>query len=232
MLSQASAKPPWRKILLLGLVIAAVLALVYLSPLREHLGKARELSESIRELGWIAPVVLCVSVAILVAVGFPRLAFCVIAGMALGFWSGLFWTQLGTLIGNYALFLIARRGGGDWVRRVLARRTSLANLVHNEGMMGVILARQLPLPGFVINLAFGLLAIRHRDFLIGTAIGQLPEAIPCTLIGAGALKASFAKSAGLIAVAVAFAVLVWVGLKWLVRAQRRREVSGSSNGSA
>ena len=64
-LIQASAKPPWRKILLLGLVIAAVLALVYLSPLREHLGKARELSESIRELGWIAPVVLCVSVAIL-----------------------------------------------------------------------------------------------------------------------------------------------------------------------
>lgn len=218
-LVEVEAKPPWRKILFLGAVMAVLLGVVYLSPLREHLARARELSETIRELGWIAPMVFCAGVAVLVAAGFPRLLFCVIAGMTLGFWSGLFWTQLGTLTGNYALFLLARRSGGDWVRRLLARRTRLANLIHDEGMLGVILARQLPVPGFLINLALGLVAMRHRDFLIGTAIGQLPEAIPCTLIGAGVLKASFARSAGLIGLAVAFAVLIWLGLKWTLRSR-------------
>ena len=68
-------------------------------------------------------------------------SLCVIAGMALGFWSGLFWTQLGTLFGNYILFLVARRSAGDWVRRVLSHRSKLAALIHNEGITGVILAR-------------------------------------------------------------------------------------------
>jgi uncharacterized membrane protein YdjX (TVP38/TMEM64 family) len=211
--------PPWRGIVLLALVVAALLAIVYLSPLREYLGKARELSENIRSLGLFGPAALVVGVAVLVALGFPRLAFCVIAGMAFGFWKGLLWTQLGTLAGNYVLFLVARRGGGAWVRAFVAKRRKLSDLIHREGLTGVILARQLPLPGLLVNLAFGLVAIRHRDFLIGTLIGQLPEAIPCTLIGAGALKASFGKSAAFLGLAVALALAVWIVLRWFLSRQ-------------
>ncbi|MGA2660423.1 MAG: hypothetical protein ABSH34_23230 [Verrucomicrobiota bacterium] len=84
-----------------------MLALVYLSPLRAWLGRLREISDQIRGLGVLAPLVVMVSIAVLVAVGFPRLVLCAIAGMALGFWSGLLWAQLGTLLGNYATFLVA-----------------------------------------------------------------------------------------------------------------------------
>ena len=38
-----------------------------------------------------------------------------------------------------------------------------------------------------------------------------------TLIGAGVVKASLAKSAGLVGLAVALAALVWVGLRWFAR---------------
>jgi uncharacterized membrane protein YdjX (TVP38/TMEM64 family) len=225
LLVQADAKPPWRRIAFLALLVGVLLAIVYASPLRDHLSKARELSEDIRQLGWMGPFVLTLSVAVLVAVGVPRLLFCVIAGMALGFWSGLLWTQLGTLTGNYVLFLVARKGGGDWVRRLLGSRPGLTALMHEEGLMGVILARQVPVPGFVVNLALGLVSVRQRDFLIGTAIGQLPQAIPCTLIGAGAMKGSFATSAGLIALAVALAVAVWLILKRVVRSQHPHPAS-------
>jgi uncharacterized membrane protein YdjX (TVP38/TMEM64 family) len=90
----------------------------------------------------------------------------------------------------------------------------------------VILARQLPVPGLFVNLGFGLFSIRHRDFLLGTAIGQLPEAIPCTLIGAGVLKGSFGKSAGLIGLAVAFAVIVWISVRWMLRSEAAHEKAG------
>ena len=101
------AKPPWRRITVLAAIVGVMLALVYLSPLRAWLGRLREISDQIRGLGVLAPLVVMVSIAVLVAVGFPRLVLCAIAGMALGFWSGLLWAQLGTLLGNYATFLVA-----------------------------------------------------------------------------------------------------------------------------
>ena len=146
--------------------------------------------------------------------------------MALGFWQGLFWAQLGTLIGNYILFVVARAVGGEWLRHVVRKRVPVSEKVFKKGMAGVILARQLPVPGVVVNLGFGLVSVRHRDFLLGTLIGQLPQAIPCTLIGAGALKSSFALSLGWFGVAVVLAVLLWAGLKkWLSRSRLQDQES-------
>src|SRR5947209_5617615 len=70
----AQAKPPWRRIALFGVLVAALLALVYLTPLKGYLMR-NELSQALRNLGWMGPVVLMLSVALLVALGFPRLLF-------------------------------------------------------------------------------------------------------------------------------------------------------------
>ncbi len=221
-LLEAEARPPWRRIAFLGALLAVLLVIVYVSPLREYLARVQEIKGAIRGFGLWGPVVLTTGIAVMVAFGFSRLVLCGLAGMAMGFWWGLVWAQIGSLIGNYALFLVARKGGGDWIRRYVARRERLASLIHKEGITGVILARQLPVPGMLVNLVLGLLSLRHRDFLIGTLLGQLPEAIPCTLIGAGASKASLTKSAGFIALGVVFAILVWAGLRWVMHRRRQK----------
>lgn len=215
--------PPWKRAILLCLIAAGLLAVVYFSPARDYLGRLQEISRDIRAFGLGAPVVLTFSIAVLVAVGFPRLLFCVIAGMALGFWWGLLWAQLGTLLGNLATYWFARRSGHAWAEHYLARRGKLHGLMVKEGIAGMILLRQLPVPGLVINLTCGLLAVRPRDYVIGTVIGQLPQAVPCTLIGAGLLQASSGRILGLIALAVGFAAATWIGLRWLLR----RETPGS-----
>lgn len=212
-------RPPWRRMLLFAVVVALLLAIVYFSPLKGYLGRWQEISKSLRGLGILAPLVLTLSIALLVAVGFPRLALCLIAGMTFGFWSGLLWAQLGTLLGNYAAFLVVRSGGREWAQHYLSRRGKLHSVVRQQGLSSVILARQLPLPGLLINLTCSFLPIRHREFLLGTMIGQLPQAIPFTLVGAGALENSFLKSAGLIGLAVAVGVLSWLALRTY---QRRR----------
>jgi uncharacterized membrane protein YdjX (TVP38/TMEM64 family) len=213
----SEAKVPWRKIFWLGLVAAVLMVIIYASPLHDYLRRAQELSTFVRGLGWLAPIVLTVSVAVLVAIGFPRLFFCVLSGMALGFWPGLLWAQLGTLLGNYAVFSAVRLGGGDWAERYLSSHVKLRELIQEDGISGVILARQLPLPGLFINMACGLFSVRTRDFLIGTIIGQLPEAVPCTLIGAGILEASFIKSLSVICLGVALAVGTWKAVRWALR---------------
>ena len=220
-LEDGDGKPPWRNIVALAIVVAALLALVYLSPLRAYLGRLQEISDYVRGLGWLAPVVLAAGVAILVGAGFPRLLLCGIAGMALGFWSGLLWAQVGSLLGNYFVFLLVRLGCQEWAQQYLAKRGKLHDLVRQKGISGVVLARQLPAPGILINLACGLLPIRQRDYLIGTLIGQLPLAIPCTLIGAGALQKSSEKSLWVVGVGVALAVLAWGGLRYAVRWLKR-----------
>jgi uncharacterized membrane protein YdjX (TVP38/TMEM64 family) len=212
-----AAGPPWRKIAVLAAIVGVMLAVVYFSPLRVWLGRAREVSGYLRGLGALAPLVITASVAVLVAVGVSRLVLCTIAGMALGFWPGLLWAQLGTLLGNYATFLAARFLARGWAEQYLSKRGKLPVLLQRKGIAGVILARQVPVPGLLVNLACGLFPLRHRDFLIGTLIGQLPEAVPCTLIGAGALEGSFAGSVWIIGLAVAVAVVAWIGLRRLVR---------------
>jgi uncharacterized membrane protein YdjX (TVP38/TMEM64 family) len=226
---EVAAGLPWRKILVLSAVVLAWLAVVYLSPWRAYLGRVREVSDSIKSLGLLGPLVLSSTVAVLVAIGLPRLLFCVIAGTALGFWSGLLWAQLGTLLGNYAVFLLVRLHGRGWAERYVSRHGRLSDLVRRKSAIGVILARQVPVPGVLINLACGLLPLRHRDFLIGTAIGQLPEAIPCTMIGAGMMAATFSKSVGTIGMAVILTVLLWMGLSWFLRRATNRTSNTSSS---
>jgi uncharacterized membrane protein YdjX (TVP38/TMEM64 family) len=210
-------RPSWIKMAFPAIGAGLLLTVVYCSPLKQYLSHWHDVSEQIRSYGALAPLVVVAGVAVLVAIGFPRLLFCIIAGMALGFWSGLLWAQLGTLIGNYALFIVVRAGGRQWAERLVTKRARLNEILQRKGVLGVILARQLPLPGLIVNLACALLPIRHVDFLLGTIIGQLPQAIPCTLIGAGVLQVSFSRSVSVIGLAVGLSVLAWVAIRYAVR---------------
>jgi len=210
----------WIKLVISAAGVGVLLGIVYFSPLKNYLGRAQDLSQRIRSFGALAPLVLTLIVGLLAAVGFPRSVLCILAGMALGFWSGLFWAQLGTLLGNYVLFLVARGFGRDWAARIVRKRAGLLRLSQERGTTGVFLARQLPLPGLIINLLCAVLPIRQRDFLLGTILGQLPQAIPFTLMGAGLLQASFEKSIALIGLAVVVAFAAWFVVGQALRRSR------------
>jgi uncharacterized membrane protein YdjX (TVP38/TMEM64 family) len=165
--------------LLLAAGAGVLLTIVYLSPLREYHGRLREVSEDIRSFGALAPLVLMISVAALVAVGFSQVAVLHHSGdgsgllvrPALGPVSAHFWAI--TLCSSWP-GQAGAIGRNDFLPGVLDSSTSL----QSRGALGVVLARQLPLPGLVINLACALVPIGHWDFLLGTFVGQLPQAIP------------------------------------------------------
>ena len=226
----AQLQPSWKMMTVLVLIVLALLSLVYFSPLQVYLTHWHEHRNDIRDrilgFGALGPIVFMLGVALLISVGVPRLPLCMIAGMTLGFWSGLLWAQLGTLIGNYILFIVARAGGRQLAQRLTSKRARFSGLIQQKGALGVILARQLPLPGVVVNFTCARVSVTHLDFLLGTLIGQLPQAIPCTLIGAGVLQKSFAHSVGLIGLAVVLAVLAWIGLRFvLLRMAGRKEAN-------
>jgi len=167
------------------------------------------MSERLHGFGWAAPAIFVPSVALLVAVGVPRLLLCPIAGMAFGLFWGLVWTQAGTMLGYYATFLVVRAFGQDWVLQKWPRLKQFTRISRRNGIVTVLVIRQLPIAGFYVNYLLGLLPLSHRDFLVGTAVGILPEAIPATMVGSNALYISTNEGILYSVIVVAVFIVVW-----------------------
>ncbi len=191
------------------LVLSLGIGIMYLPPIREQLGNVQEASERLKALGWAAPAIFVPVVALLVAVGVPRLLLCPIGGMAFGFFGGLVWTLAGTVLGYWGTFVVVRRFGQDWVLRKWPRLKQFTRVSRRNGMVTVLLIRQLPITGFYVNYLLGLLPLSHRDFLLGTAIGIVPEAIPATMVGSNALYISSDKGILYSILVVVVFLVVW-----------------------
>jgi len=202
----------WKPLIMLVLV-AAAFAFVYLTPIREYFGNIQGIKRWLLSLGWVGPAVWMGIVFALVSGGMPRLLFCPIGGLAFGFWHGLLWTQLATLAGYYTLFLFVRWGGRDFVLRHWPRVRRLKEHFHGHSATLLVFAvRQLPISGLVTNFLLGLSPIRHRHFLLGTAFGILPEAIPFTLVASGVFKLTGENTPLYIAAAIGFLLLMCAAL--------------------
>jgi uncharacterized membrane protein YdjX (TVP38/TMEM64 family) len=202
-----------RKDFVFVLILVVLLVVAYFSPLRGYLEKAPELCSKINRAGFMAPLIFTIAVCVLVSIGVPRLLLCPIGGMAFGFLPGLTYCIVGTLIAYYIIFLFVRWGGKDFILRHYPRFNRFAKVLERGGIPGVILARQMPVHGMVVNLVLGLSPVGHFDFLAGTLIGLIPEAVPCTLVGTGAMKGSLGKTSIYLIIAIVLLASLWLGLK-------------------
>jgi uncharacterized membrane protein YdjX (TVP38/TMEM64 family) len=215
------------RLVALCLVLAAAVAAVQFSPVGALVRDVERVRAAVGRMGaWAYPAVLLGS-AVLVGCGFPRLVLCGVASAVLGVGWGLGLTQGGAVLGYYVVFCFVRWGGGDWVIRRRPRLRAVADTIQDQGVAGVVLARQIPLHGTLINLCLGLSRVRHRHFLIGTAVGLFPEAVPVALVSAGLVKGSVKESAGMIGLAAIAMAAVWVIGAYLLRqrARQRRPVA-------
>jgi uncharacterized membrane protein YdjX (TVP38/TMEM64 family) len=215
-----------RAVLLIGVLAGAITA-VYLSPVRTWLADTGHVRRAVQSLGlWIYPVGI-LSIALLVGCGVPRLLLCTVAGMTLGFWRGLLLGELGTVLGYYGVFLFIRWGGREWALHRWPKLQKWADLVRGQGILGVILLRQIPIHGTLMNLGLGISRIKHRHFLIGTAIGVIPESIPATLVGTGLGKGSAKAIGGYLALAAVAFALIWIACAYGMRAMRRSRAAAA-----
>jgi uncharacterized membrane protein YdjX (TVP38/TMEM64 family) len=201
---------PFIKAAALLMILFTGLLIIYLSPLKRYLEDVREINAELSHMGMIAPLLYTLGVFILVMFGFPRLALCPLGGMAFGFFWGLFWSQLGTLLGSYVQFLFMRWGGSDFILRRRPVFSFLAQLFEKRGIPTVILLRQVPIANIFGNLVLALMRVRHIDFIIGSAIGLVPAAIPSTLIGTGIIQPSFEKSSFYFTIAIILLTMIWL----------------------
>ncbi len=207
----AKRRSAFKAALLAAMVVCGTL-IFFLLPVREQLGRLHEIrgSHLIVSMGWAAPLIFTAAAAVLVAIGVPRLLVYPVGGMAFGVWQGLLWSQLGCMLGAYAAFLFARWTGREFILRAWPRLNRYCEFGRRRGIVSVLLSRQLPLPGFFINLLLGLTSLSHVDFLLGTCAGFLPAAVPATLVGSGITVVSAGENKMYAFFAIAAVAALWI----------------------
>lgn len=208
-----SASSSGRRLFLAALLVAACLAVIHLTPLKDMVMSVQQWKERIHGTGWKAQAIFFGASTLLIACGLPRLFFCAVAGMLFGFWQGVGLGQCCALAGSYATFLFARWSGHEWASHRIQRIPKLRDLLRHPSTFSVFLVRQLPIAGIVPNLVLGLTSVKHRAFLVGSFLGFLPSTAMVATIGSGMGKHTLLYSVGQISGAMlalgGVSLLVW-----------------------
>ena len=209
-----------RRVLCLVAVFALFLVIAHFTPLKSWITNIQEWKARVEELGWMAHAAFLMVCAGGVMVGLPRLPLCAGAGLIFGFVEGIVLSLVGSVMGSYGAFLLARAGARHAVLAQTERWPWVKKMLEEPSWLKVFWVRQMMLPGLVLNVLLGVTSVTHSTFLLGTSIGYLPLNIAFTLVGSGLGKGSLAQSLpqllGAIAVVNALGWLVWK----LVRARQ------------
>ena len=205
-----------RQVLTAVLVVAAFMALAHFTPMKAWITNVQSWKGFVREFGWMAHAVFMIVTAGAVMMGVPRLAFCSAAGLIFGFGEGLLLSLVGSTLGSYGAFILSRHG----FRRAAEARAEkwpwLKKMLKKPSVIRVFWARQLMVPGIVLNVLIGMTPVRHSRFLLGTALGYLPLNIAFSLVGSGLGKESITTTmTQLLAAMAVINVAAWLVFRYM-----------------
>ena len=205
-----------RQVLTAVLIVAAFMALAHFTPMKAWITNVQSWKGFVREFGWMAHTVFMLVTAGAVMMGVPRLAFCSAAGLIFGFGEGLLLSLVGSTLGSYGAFILSRHG----FRRAAESRAEkwpwLKKMLKKPSVMRVFWARQLMVPGIVLNVLIGMTPVRHSRFLLGTALGYLPLNIAFSLVGSGLGKESITTTmTQLLAAMAVINVAAWLVFRFI-----------------
>ena len=120
-------------------------------------------------------------------IGLPRQVICFLGGYAFGFGHGAALGLLATTVGCIAAFSYARLLGREFVVSRFPRRVKkIDSFLRDNPLTMTLLIRLLPVgSNLVTNLAAGVSGVRGTPFVLGSAIGYVPQTIIFALIGSG-----------------------------------------------
>ncbi len=165
---------PW-KLIALGVVIAALIGLSFIFPVREYIKEFLDWTESLGALGFAVFAAVYILATVLFAPGSPlTLGAGVIFGLPIGFLA----VVVGSNVGAWLAFLIGRYFARDAIARKVegnARFEALDKAVGDQGWKIVLLTRLSPVfPFNLLNYAYGLTRVSFFDYAWATLVGMIP----------------------------------------------------------
>lgn len=181
---------PKARVFLNGLVLIASLVvigyLVELTVLGELLDKAW-IDRAVRGHGISGEFLFLGMGALATAVGVPRQAISFLAGYAFDVALGTLLGVVATVGGCIITFAYARWfGRGLLAARLSGRIRRIDGFIHDNTFSMTVLMRLLPAgSNLLTNLAAGVANVRALPFVLGSALGYIPQTLVFALVGSG-----------------------------------------------
>jgi len=205
--------------LIILLIILAVLGalLVYI---QNYFGTPRQAAETIRNLGFIGPIVI-ISLLILevIVAPIPGFIIAISSGYAFGPVLGTIYTYLGNVIGTFLAFFLSRRFGRPLIERLVKKEKleKYDKFFQDEGLAVFWAGYLFPVfPSDIISFLAGLTSIKWRRFIPIVIIAYIPYVLLFSLFGASLYESGFGKSAFILGTILFFILVIalFVYLKW------------------
>lgn len=158
------------------LILAAVIAGIWFSPLREQLTRdnIRAFVEQLRD-PWYGPVVFMAVFAIGCVLALPASLFVIAAGLIWGWLGGGLYSIIGGLVGAVASFYVGRFVGEGLLDRFGRLGAAIAKQVDHARFGTLLVLRFIPgIPFAALNYGAGVAGVRIRDYFFSTLIGMTP----------------------------------------------------------
>jgi uncharacterized membrane protein YdjX (TVP38/TMEM64 family) len=159
-----------------GLVLAAAIAAIYVSPVREWLtlDRLREILAQLRSL-WYGPILFILVYAAACVFALPASLFVIAAGVIWGWALGGAYSLVGSMLGGTAAYFAARYIGGGILAHLGEAGRKVEKQLENAGFQTMVILRLTGLPFPVLNFAGGVARMRFGSYFMGTLVGILPS---------------------------------------------------------
>lgn len=206
------------KFIIAGVIVLLILGylawdVIAQGPLMQLLSNRDELVELINRAGLLAPLIYIVLQVVQVVVApIPGQIVGGVGGFLFGHW-GILWTTIGSFIGFWLVFLIARKFGRPLIEKIFKKPAveKFDFIINAKGSALIIFAIFL-LPGFPDDLVCyiaGLTKLPMRKLMLISILGRFPTIVLTNYIGMG-INGNIGLVVGLSLVAVTIvAIASW-----------------------
>lgn len=167
--------------LLVGILITAVVVFLYLD-------RRNEISAAIQGLGIIGMAMAVVLMAFLHLTPVPSEGLLVLYLKIYGIYLGTLIAWLGSALSTLLIFYVARTYGQRFMRKLITQeRFHMVNdWVKRKGSVGLLIARLLPIPAFIVNYIAGIIpAVRFWPYIWTGALAIIPYYMGTALVYLG-----------------------------------------------
>ncbi|GAB4305713.1 MAG: hypothetical protein Kow0069_01870 [Promethearchaeota archaeon] len=135
---------------------------------------------------WGIPLYFGIMLVQCVVAPIPSELVQVVGGLIFGFWTGTLLSFTGIMMTAFVGFTIASKGGAPVIEKAIGEKNVelLDRFISRYGIWAIIVGRLVPfIPFDLITYGSGLVHLKKRDFVVGTAIGTVPRSFFYAYIG-------------------------------------------------
>jgi uncharacterized membrane protein YdjX (TVP38/TMEM64 family) len=227
----AARFPPGTLRFAVFIALLVTTALIFrFTPLHEYLDRQEiiRLLAAVRDSAW-APAALMASFILLAPLGLPISPLIMAGGVVFGAAKGAHFNYVGSVLGGWLSYQLARYLGRDFVVQIAGRKLRRVEaMVSRHGFWSLAGIRLMPIPFPVANFGMALAGVRLPTFLASTALGLIPGVLMytylATVLAAAAEGSSANGGARALEVLVAILLFSLVGLAPTLLLRRKRHL--------